>query len=402
MPATNHREEPMTDIYIVSACRTPIGSFGGALKEVSAADLGAVVVRQAITRAGLEPGAVDEVILGCILAAGQGQNVARQASLGAGLPVTVPAMTINFLCGSGMRAIIDAARSIRCGDAEIVVAGGTESMSGSVYVAPGMRWGARMGPASLADSMIVDGLTDAFSGEHMGITAENVAERWDISRQAMDELALRSQQRALDAIAAGRFRDEIVPVTIKGRKGDTVVEADEYPREVTLEGLAKLRPAFKPDGRVTAGNASGINDGAAALVVASGEAVAKHGLKPLLKLVGYGYTALEPAIMGAAPIEASRAALAMAGLAVSDLDLIEGNEAFAAQALAVAKELEFDPAILNVNGGAIALGHPIGASGARIVTTLAYEMHKRQGCDHGLATACIGGGMGVATVYEKC
>ncbi|MDR0848593.1 MAG: acetyl-CoA C-acetyltransferase [Propionibacteriaceae bacterium] len=393
----------MTDVYIVSACRTPVGSFGGTLKDTSALTLGVTAVKEAIARAGIDPAQVDEVILGCVLTAGKGQNVARQISLGAGLPVEVPAMTINMLCGSGMKSVVEAARAIIAGDAQIVIAGGTESMSDSAYATPSARWGARMGDTTAVDTMIIDGLTDAFNHYHMGVTAENVADQWGITREAMDALALRSQTRAIAAVESGRFKDEIAPVVIKTRKGEIVFDTDEYPRATTAEALAKLRPAFKPDGgRVTAGNASGINDGAAALIVASGEAVEKLGLKPLAKLVGWGQEGVDPSIMGVGPIGASKKALAKAGLTVPDLDLYEANEAFAAQAQAVTNDLGLDTDKLNVNGGAIALGHPIGASGARIIVTLLYELLKRDDAHKGLATLCIGGGMGIATVYEKC
>ncbi|MDR0284477.1 MAG: acetyl-CoA C-acetyltransferase [Propionibacteriaceae bacterium] len=392
----------MKEVFIVSACRTPLGSFGGALKDVGPVELGTVVVKEAIARAGVDPGHVDEVILGCILAAGHGQNVARQIAVAAGLPVTVPAMTINMVCGSGMKTVVEAARAIKAGDADIIVAGGTESMSQAAYEAPGARWGARMGDTPFVDTMLRDGLNDAFAGYHMGVTAENVADQWGITREAMDEMALVSQQRAAAAIAGGRFKDEIVPVTVRVKRAEVTFDTDEFPRATSAEALAKLRPAFKPDGRVTAGNASGINDGAAALVVASGDAVAKYGLTPLAKLIGYGQAGVDPAIMGVGPIDATRHALAMAGLDIADLDLYEGNEAFAAQALAVAHDLGFDRAKLNVNGGAIALGHPIGASGARIIVTLLHEMQKRGDARRGLATLCVGGGMGVASIYEKC
>lgn len=392
----------MTDVYVVSGCRTAIGSFGGALKDTSAVHLGAIVIREAITRAGIAPGLVDEVYLGCVLTAGLGQGVARQAAVEAGIPVEVTATTVNMLCGSGMKAMVEAARAIRCGDAGIVVAGGTENMSAARYALPAARWGARMGDAPMIDTMLTDGLMDAFNGYHMGITAENVADRFGITREQMDELALTSQERAAAAIAAGRFRDEIVPVTVPVKREHVEFAVDEYPRATSREALAKLRPAFKPDGRVTAGNASGINDGAAALVLASGEAVAEHGLQPMARLVGWGQAGVDPAVMGLGPIEASQRALAAAGLGIEDMDVIEGNEAFAAQALAVAEGLGLDPAKVNRNGGAIALGHPIGASGARIVVTLLHEMARDEVARRGLATLCIGGGMGIATVYEKC
>lgn len=392
----------MTDVYIVSAVRTPVGSFGGTLKDTSVVTLGATAVKEAIARAGIAPDQVDEVILGAVLTAGKGQNVARQISLGAGVPIEVPATTINMLCGSGMKSVVEAARAILAGDANIVVAGGAESMSDSVYATPSARWGARMGDAKIVDTMIIDGLTDAFNHYHMGVTAENVADQWGITREQMDEVALRSQTRAIAAIASGRLKDEIVPVVIKTRKGEVVFDTDEYPRETTAEALAKLRPAFKPDGgKVTAGNASGINDGAAAIIVASGEAVEKYGLKPIAKLIGWGQHGVDPGIMGVGPIGASQKALAKAGLTVADLDLYEANEAFAAQAQAVTQDLGLDINKLNVNGGAIALGHPIGASGARIIVTLLHELLKREDAHKGLATLCIGGGMGIATVFEK-
>ncbi|MDR1513641.1 MAG: acetyl-CoA C-acetyltransferase [Propionibacteriaceae bacterium] len=392
----------MTDVYIVSACRTPVGSFGGSLKDVPAPKLGATVIAEALKRGGVDPNDVDEVYLGCVLTSGLGQNVARQAAILAGVPVTTPAATVGMVCGSGMKSILDGARAIRCGDAAVVVAGGTENMSASPFVSAPLRWGARMGDSTLVDAMIKDGLWDAFNGYHMGVTAENVAAQWGVTREEMDALALTSQERAAAAIAAGRFADEIVPVEVKVKRQTTVFDTDEYPRATSAEALAKLRPAFQPDGgRVTAGNASGINDGAAGFVLASGEAVARLGLKPLAKLIGWGQAGVDPAIMGVGPIEASKKALAVAGLTVADLDLVEANEAFAAQACAVVKDLGLDLARTNVNGGAIALGHPIGASGARITVTLLHELIKRGG-KHGLATLCIGGGMGIATVYELC
>jgi acetyl-CoA C-acetyltransferase len=393
----------MTEIYIVAACRTAIGSFGGTLKDTPAAELGGIVIAEALHRAGVSPEQVDEVYLGCVLAAGQGQNVARQAAIKAGLPVGVTATTTNMVCGSGMKTVVDAARAILAGDAQIVVAGGTENMSATPYLAKGQRWGSRMGDAPLVDMMVGDGLTDVFNDYHMGITAENVAEQWGISREDQDALALGSQQKAAEAVAAGRFADEIVPVTVMARRQEIVFDTDEYPRSTTTEALAKLRPAFKRDGgTVTAGNASGINDGAAALVLASGEAVAGLGLKPLAKLIGWGQAGVDPSIMGVGPIQATRKALAKAEVEVADLDLIEANEAFAAQAAAVGRELGFDPERVNVNGGAIALGHPIGASGARIIVSLLHELRRREDARRGLATLCIGGGMGIATIFEKC
>ncbi len=392
----------MTEIYIVSACRTAVGSFGGSLKDVPAAELGATVIKAALERAGVAPERVDEVYFGCVLAAGAGQNVARQASIGAGLGVATPATTVNMLCGSGMKTVVDAARAILAGDAHIIVAGGTENMSAAPYLVPSQRWGARMGEARMVDSMLYDGLTDVFSNQSMGVTAENVAEQWGITRDQMDGLALNSQTKAAAAIAAGRFADEIVPVKVKVKREEREFVTDEYPRATTADALAKLRPAFTADGRVTAGNASGINDGAAAIVVASGEAVAALGLKPLAKLVGWGQAGVDPSIMGVGPIEATRRALAKASLSVDQLDLIEANEAFAAQAQAVGNDLGWDWDKVNVNGGAIALGHPIGASGARIIVSLLNELAKRPEDRYGLATLCIGGGMGIATVFEAC
>jgi len=392
----------MTDVYVVAGCRTAIGSFGGSLRDTSAIELGAVVVREALARAGIAPELVDEVLLGCVLAGGLGQGVARQASVAAGVPFEVPATTVNMLCGSGMKTIVEAARAIRADDARIVVAGGTENMSAAPYTVPGARWGARMGDAALVDTMVKDGLTDAFGGYHMGVTAENVADRFGISREEMDEFAASSQGKAAAAIAAGRFVDEIVPVPVTVKREKVEFAVDEYPRVTSLEALARLRPAFRPDGRVTAGNASGINDGAAALVLASGEAVAEHNLTPVARLAGWGQAGVDPAVMGIGPVTATRKALAHAGLDLADVDVIESNEAFAAQSLAVARELGFDPAKLNRNGGAIALGHPIGASGARIVVTLLHELTRTAGARHGLATLCIGGGMGIATVFEAC
>lgn len=392
----------MTEIYIVSACRTAVGSFGGSLKDVPAATLGATVIAAALERAGVAPEQVDEVYFGCVLAAGAGQNVARQASIGAGLSVETPATTVNMLCGSGMKTVVDAARAILAGDAQIIVAGGTENMSAAPYLVPSQRWGARMGEARMVDSMLYDGLTDVFSNQAMGITAENVADQWGITRDQMDALALTSQTKAAAAIAAGRFADEIVPVKVKMKREEIEFATDEYPRATTAEALAKLRPAFTAEGRVTAGNASGINDGAAAIVVASGEAVAALGLKPLAKLVGWGQAGVDPSIMGVGPIEATRRALAKAALSVDQLDLIEANEAFAAQAQAVGNDLDWDWDKVNVNGGAIALGHPIGASGARIIVSLLNELAKRPEDRYGLATLCIGGGMGIATVFEAC
>lgn len=392
----------MKDLYVVGSCRTAVGSFGGALKDTSAAELGAIVIKDALRRSNVKPEQVDEVFFGCVLAAGLGQGVARQASVNAGIPVEVPATTVNMLCGSGMKTVVDAARAIIAGDADIVVAGGTENMSAAPYLVPGARWGARMGDTKLVDSMIMDALTDAFNGYHMGVTAENVCDKWGITREELDAFALASQQKAAAAQAAGKFEDEIVPVPIKVKKETVEFKVDEYPKSsTTAEGLAKLKPAFIKEGRVTAGNASGINDGAAAIVLASAEAVEKYGLKPAAKLIGWGQAGVDPSIMGVGPIGASRNALKKAGLTIKDMDLVEANEAFAAQSVAVARDLEFDMSKVNVNGGAIALGHPVGASGARIIVTLLHEMQKRGDVKKGLATLCIGGGMGIATIFEK-
>lgn len=392
----------MRKAVVVGAVRTAVGSFGGALKDVSAVELGAIVIKEALRRAGVEAAQVDEVIMGNVLQAGLGQNPARLAAVRAGLPVDVPALTINKVCGSGLKAMNLAAASIMLGDADIVVAGGMENMSQSPFLVPGARWGLRMGNGSIVDSMLTDGLTCGFDGIHMGITAENIAEQYCISREDQDALAARSQQRAVNAIESGRFTDEIVPVEIPQRKGDPVVFAnDEFPKKgSTAEALAKLRPAFKKDGSVTAGNASGINDGAAAVVIMSEDKARELGLEPMATIVSYASAGVEPRIMGTGPIKATQKALAKAGLTLGDLELIESNEAFAAQALSVAKTLEFNMDIVNVNGGAIAIGHPIGASGARIFVTLLFEMQKRN-AKTGLATLCIGGGQGVATVVVR-
>ena len=389
----------MKDIYLVSCCRTAIGSFGGTLKDVSAPALGSIVAKAAIERAGIRAEDLDEVMFGCVLTAGLGQNVARQVAIGAGIPVEVPAYTVGMVCGSGMKGVIEAARAIAAGDAEIILAGGTENMSAAPYSVPAARYGARMGNTNLIDTMVNDGLWDAFNGYHMGITAENICDKWGITREDLDAFALSSQNKTAAAQASGRFDDEIVPVPVKVKKEIVDFKVDEFPRATSAEALAKLAPAFKKDGRVTAGNSSGINDGAAALVLASGDAVQKLGLKPIAKLISWGQGGVDPAIMGVGPVTASKNALAKAGMAVSDMDLIEANEAFAAQSVAVARDLGFDMAKVNVNGGALALGHPVGASGARIIVTLIHEMKKR-GAKHGLATLCIGGGMGVATVWE--
>ena len=392
----------MRNAVIVSAVRTPVGSFGGSLKDISAAQLGAIVIKEAVKRAGIQPSDVDEVYMGNVVQAGQGQNVARQAAVNAGIPVEKPAVTLNMVCGSGLRAISLAAQLIRLGDCDVVVAGGTENMSMAPYAIPGARWGQRMGSGMMVDTMINDALTDAFSQVHMGITAENIAQQWNITRQEQDAFAAASQQKAEAAIKAGKFEEEIVPVEIPQRKGDPVVfSKDEYPRfGATAEGLGKLKPAFKKDGTVTAGNASGINDGAAAVVVMSEEKAKQLGIKPLATILSYGSKGLDPAIMGYGPFYATKAALEKANLTVEDLDLIEANEAFASQSIAVAKDLKLDPEKVNVNGGAIAIGHPVGASGARILVTLLHEMQRRD-AKKGLATLCIGGGMGTALVVGR-
>lgn len=388
------------DVVIANAARTPIGSFNSSLAAVSAAELGTIAIREALSRAGVGAADVSEVILGNVLTAGLGQNPARQASINAGVPDMVPAYTINHVCGSGLKAVGLAAQAIRTGDSNIVVAGGQESMSQAPH-AMHLRNGVKMGDGAMVDTMIRDGLWDAFNGYHMGNTAENVAQKYQISREEQDEFACASQNKAEAAMKGGRFKDEIAAVTIKGRKGDTVVDTDEFPRHgTTLQALAGLRPAFTKDGSVTAGNASGINDGAAALVCMSGTEAEKRGIQPLGRIVSFAQAGVDPALMGTGPIPASRRALAIAGWDVDELDLIEANEAFAAQALAVGKDLGFDPAKLNVNGGAIALGHPIGASGARVLITLLYEMQKRD-AKKGLATLCIGGGMGVAMCVAR-
>ena len=419
----------MKDLYVVSCCRTAVGAFQGSLANTPAADLGAVVVKAALERAGLKPEQVDELMFGCILTAGQGQNPARQVGVKAGLPFSVPAYTVGMVCGSGMKSVIEAGRAIRSGDAEIVVCGGTENMSAAPFASMDARWGARMGDKKLVDTMIKDGLWDAYNNYHMGTTAENICDIWGITREELDEFAASSQQKTEAAQAAGKFVDEIVPVMIKKKKEMVEFKVDEYPKAgVTKESVAKLRGAFPvgPEGvedevvhtfeltqvheadakkhvqRVTAANASGINDGAAALVLCSGEAVEKYGLKPMAKLVSWGQGGVDPKIMGVGPVPASRQAMDKAGLKIEDIDLVEANEAFAAQSIAVARELNFDMSKVNVNGGAISIGHPVGASGARIIVTLLHEMAKRPDAKKGLATLCIGGGMGVATIFEKC
>ena len=418
----------MKDLYVVNCCRTAIGSFGGSLKNTPAAEMGAVVVKEALKRANIAPENVDELMFGCILTAAQGQNVARQVSIKAGIPYSVPAYTVGMVCGSGMKSVIEGARSILAGDSDIVVCGGTENMSAAPYAAPDARWGARMGDKKLVDTMIKDGLWDAYNNYHMGTTAENINDIWGITRREQDEFAAASQQRAEAAQAAGRFDDEIVPVMVKVKKDMVPFAKDEYPKAgVTADSIAKLKGAFpvgpespnpqvvhtfevtgaqeaadKGTQRVTAANASGINDGAAAIVLASGEAVEKYGLKPMAKLIGWGQGGVDPKIMGVGPVVASRNAMKKAGVTIDDIDLVEANEAFAAQSIAVARELHFDMSKVNVNGGAIALGHPVGASGARIIVTLLHEMQRRPEAKKGLATLCIGGGMGTAVVFEKC
>ncbi|MGE5373313.1 MAG: acetyl-CoA C-acetyltransferase [Solirubrobacterales bacterium] len=390
----------MRDAVIVSACRTPVGNFGGSLKDIPARKLGAAVIAEALKRAGVSPEQVDEVIFGCVLQGGLGQNVSRQCALDAGLPVEVPTFTINKVCGSGLKAVELAAQAIRAGDADIIVAGGTENMSAAYYALDNARWGYRMGNVPMIDLMIKDGLWCAFNNYHMGVTAENINEKWGNTREEQDGFALRSQIRAAEASKAGRFMEEIVPVMVKTKKGEAVFDQDEYIKtDATAEGLAKLKPAFKKDGSVTAGNASGINDAAAAVVVMSAEKAKELGVKPMVRIAAYASAGVDPAIMGIGPWPASMKALDKAGLTIEDIDLIEANEAFAAQSLAVGKELNFDMEKVNVNGGAIAIGHPIGASGCRILVSLLYEM-KRRKVKRGLATLCIGGGMGTALVVE--
>ena len=419
----------MKDLYVVSCCRTAVGAFQGSLSNTPASDLGAVVVKAALERAGMKPEQVDELMFGCILTAAQGQNVARQVGIKAGLPYSVPAYTVGMVCGSGMKSVIEAGRAILAGDADVIVCGGTENMTMAPYAVPSARGGARMFNATMIDTMVNDGLWDAYNNYHMGTTAENICDVWGITREELDEFAASSQNKAEAALNSGRFNDEIVPVMIKKKKEMVEFKVDEFPRAgVTAEGISKLRGAFPvgPEGveeaiehtfpvtqaheadtkkhvqRVTAANASGINDGAAAIILASGEAVEKYGLKPMAKLVSWGQGGVDPKIMGVGPVPASRQAMDKAGLKIEDIDLVEANEAFAAQSVAVARELGFDMDKVNVNGGAISIGHPVGASGARIIVTLLHEMQKRPEAKRGLATLCIGGGMGVATIFEKC
>ena len=418
----------MKEVYVVNCCRTAVGSFGGSLKDVPAVDLGATVVKEVLNRGGVKPEQVDEVMFGCILTAAQGQNPARQVSVKAGIPYSVPAYTVGMVCGSGMKSVIEGARAILAGDADVIVAGGTENMSAAPFALPNERWGARMGDKKVVDTMIRDGLWDAYNNYHMGTTAENIADVWGITREEMDAFAVSSQNKTEAAQAAGKFVDEIVPVMVKKKKEMVEFKVDEFPKAgVTMESVGKLRGAFPvgPEGvedeivhtfevtqvheadakqhvqRVTAANASGINDGAAAILLASGEAVEKYGLKPMAKLVSWGQGGVDPKIMGVGPVPASRQAMDKAGLKIEDIDLVEANEAFAAQSIAVARELGFDMDKVNVNGGAISIGHPVGASGARIIVTLLHEMQKRDEAKRGLATLCIGGGMGVATIFEK-
>ena len=418
----------MKEVYVVNCCRTAVGSFGGSLKDTPAVDLGATVVKEVLNRGGVKPEQVDEVMFGCILTAAQGQNPARQVSVKAGIPYSVPAYTVGMVCGSGMKSVIEGARAILAGDADVIVAGGTENMSAAPFALPNERWGARMGDKKVVDTMIRDGLWDAYNNYHMGTTAENIADVWGITREEMDAFAVSSQNKTEAAQAAGKFVDEIVPVMVKKKKEMVEFKVDEFPKAgVTMESVSKLRGAFPvgPEGvedeivhtfevtqvheadakqhvqRVTAANASGINDGAAAILLASGEAVEKYGLKPMAKLVSWGQGGVDPKIMGVGPVPASRQAMAKADLKIEDVDLVEANEAFAAQSIAVARELGFDMSKVNVNGGAISIGHPVGASGARIIVTLLHEMQKRDDAKRGLATLCIGGGMGVATIFEK-
>ena len=389
------------EVVILSACRTPIGSFGGTLKDFSAVDLGAIVIRDAIARAGVDAADIGDVIMGCVLQGGAGMNVARQAAIKAGVPVDVPGETVNRVCGSGLQAVVHAVEAIRVGYVDAVLAGGTESMSNAPYLLKGARWGYRMGNAEAIDELLRDGLTCAMGGCHMGITAEEVARRYHVSRADQDAFAAESQRRAAQAIADGRFSEEIVAVSIPQKKGDPLrFDTDEYPRAgTTVDTLSALKPAFKKEGTVTAGNASGINDGAAATVIATAKKATQTGTKPLARILGYVSTGVDPAVMGIGPIPAVRKVLDRTGLTIGDIDLFELNEAFAAQSVAVVRELGIDPAKVNVNGGAIALGHPIGASGARVLTTLAYALRAR-GLRYGVASLCIGGGMGIAMAIE--
>ena len=392
----------MREVVIASAVRTAIGTFGGSLKDIPAVDLGALVIKEAVNRAGIKPELVNEVVMGNVIQAGLGQNVARQSAVKAGLPIEIPAMTINMVCGSGLRSVALAAQMIKAGDCDVVVAGGMENMSRAPYALETTRWGQRMGDGKIVDTMIKDALSDAFNNYHMGVTAENIVKEWGLTREELDEFSLNSQLKAEKAIKEGKFKDEIVPVMVPQRKGEPkVFDTDEGPRfGSTIEGLARLKPCFIKDGKVTAGNSSGINDGAAAFVVMSAEKAAELGVTPLATIVSYGHKGLDPAIMGYGPFHATKAVMESANLTVEDMDLIEANEAFAAQSIAVAKDLHFDMSKVNVNGGAVALGHPVGASGARILVTLLHEMQRRD-AKKGLATLCIGGGMGTAMVVER-
>ena len=418
----------MKEVYVVSSCRTAVGSFGGGLRDVPATEMGAEVMKEAMNRAKVKGEWLDEVMFGNVLGAAQGQNVARQCAVKAGIPLKVPSYTVGMVCGSGLKSVIEGARAIIMGDADLIMCGGTENMSAAPFAVPAARWGARMGQSTLVDVMIRDGLWDAFNNYHMGTTAENICDIWGITREELDAFALASQQKAIAAVESGRFNDEIVPITVKKKKETIEFKVDEHPKKTSAEALAKLKGAFpnsehgklenvtmtfeaskmtpSPENtgipRVTAGNASGINDGAAAIILASKDAVEKYNLTPLFKVVSWGQGGVDPKIMGVGPIPSSRQALKKAGLTIDDMDLIEANEAFAAQSIAVARELNFDMSKVNVNGGAIALGHPIGASGARITVTLLYEMMKRPDVKRGLATLCIGGGLGVAAIFEKC
>ena len=392
----------MREVVIASAVRTAIGTFGGSLKDIPAVDLGALVIKDAVNRAGIKPELVNEVVMGNVIQAGLGQNVARQSAVKAGLPIEIPAMTINMVCGSGLRSVALAAQMIKAGDCDVVVAGGMENMSRAPYALETTRWGQRMGDGKIVDTMIKDALSDAFNNYHMGVTAENIVKEWGLTREELDEFSLNSQLKAEKAIKEGKFKDEIVPVMVPQRKGEPkVFDTDEVPRfGSTIEGLARLKPCFIKDGKVTAGNSSGINDGAAAFVVMSAEKAAELGVTPLATIVSYGHKGLDPAIMGYGPFHATKAVMQSANLTVEDMDLIEANEAFAAQSVAVAKDLHFDMSKVNVNGGAVALGHPVGASGARILVTLLHEMQRRD-AKRGLATLCIGGGMGTAMIVER-
>ena len=418
----------MRDVYVISSCRTAVGTFGGSLKDVSPADMGAAVIAEALKRGNVKGEWVDEVMFGNVLSAAQGQNVARQCMVKAGVPLKVPAYTVSMVCGSGLKTVIEGSRAIQSGDADVVVCRGTENMSAAPYAIPAARWGARMNDTKMVDTMIKDGLWDAYNNYHMGTTAENICDIWGITREELDEFGYSSQQKALAAIKSGRFEDEIVPIMVKKKKDMVEFKVDEHPKDTTLEKMAGLKGAFANSDdntldkvemtfeashmtpsadnigvkRVTAGNASGINDGAAAIILASAEAVEKYGLKPLFKVVSWGQGGVDPKIMGTGPIPASRQAMEKAGLTIKDIDLIEANEAFAAQSIAVARELEFDMSKVNVNGGAIAIGHHVGCSGARIIVTLLHEMAKRDDAKKGLATLCIGGGLGVAAIFEKC